>query len=158
MYTRNNINSLNYFNPKGIKNAAIDEILRGEISAVEAYEQVMDKVKEDPELYRLRQFKLNHENAVQFWKKQARISGKIPAKKSSVWGSVVEAFVGISKLIGEDVALLALRKGEEHGLSLYDEMLKSNELSAFQKDEIRKVFLPRQQRHIESISALLKIS
>lgn len=157
MYTHNHLNKFENINPLNIKNEAIDEILRGEISATEAYEQVMKKVTDDPEIYRLRQFKLDHENAVQYWKKEARISGKIPEHDSSIWGTVVEAFIGTSKLIGEETALRALKKGEEHGLSNYEKMLESDKLSRLQKDEIRKTFIPRQMRHIESIKALIKL-
>lgn len=142
--------------PESIRNDDIDEIIRGEISAVDAYEQVMDKVTEDPEAFRLNQFKLDHENAVQFWKKEARANGRVPETSSRVWGTVVEAFVGSSKLIGEETALKALRTGEEHGLSNYEKMLESDRLSNFQKSEIRNTFIPRQQRHIESINAILK--
>lgn len=159
MYTHPNpiIGNKNNLNPAAFKNLDIDEIIRGEISAVEAYEQVMEKVKDDPEAYRLRQFKLDHQNAVQYWKKEEKISGKIPQMDSSVWGAAVEAFIGVSKLIGEETALRALKKGEEHGLTNYEKMLTSSRLTSYQKEEIRKTYIPRQKRHIESLNALIKL-
>ncbi len=148
------INNTNDFSH--IKNSDIDEILRGEISAIEAYEQVMKKVDSDPEVYRLKEFKSDHEKAVDYWKQQARFLGKIPENTSSVWGTVVETFVGTSKLIGEKSALNALKKGEEHGLSNYEKMLKSDKLTSFQKNEVRNTFIPRQKKHIESINSIMK--
>ena len=156
MHTHNYLNDKNFRIPSGLKNLDIDEILRGEISAKEAYQQVLEKVEDDPEAYRLNQFKLDHENAVRFWKKQAKQTGVIPEKSSSIWGTVVETFVGASKIIGEETALRALKKGEEHGLSHYQKMLESDMLTDFQKSEIRKTFIPRQSRHIESINTMIK--
>lgn len=157
MHTYNHRNSDINSNLFNTDNEDLNEVLRGEISAVEAYTQVMEKIESAPESYRLRQFKLDHENAVKFWKKQAKIMGKIPSNSSSIWGKVVESFVGISKIVGEEQALKALKKGEEHGLSLYEDLLKSEQLTSFQKDEIKNSFIPRQKRHIESINAITKI-
>ncbi len=135
----------------------LDEILRGEISAVEAYEQVEEKVRKDPEVYRLREFRNDHAQAVRYWTEQSSSSGMKPEESSSIWGTAVEAFVGLSKLVGEETALRALKKGEEHGLSNYKSMLESEGLTNAQKTEIRNRFIPRQEAHIESINALLKL-
>lgn len=151
------MNELNVLNTEK-SNPAIDEIIRGEISATEAYEQVMDKIKDYPEKKRLKEFYSDHDEAVTFWKSQSRIQGKVPEKSSSVWGTVVEAYVATSKLIGADAALKALKQGEEHGLSNYEKMLKSDGLTNLQKIEIRNKFIPRQKRHIESLNALIKLS
>lgn len=156
MYTNNNTDTFNAPNFGTITNKDIDEILRGEISATEAYSQVLESISDDPEVYRLVQLRLDHENALMFWRKEARMSGKIPESTSSIWGEAVEAFVGVSKLFGEDTALLALKRGEEHGLSSYESMLESELISSFQKEEIRNTFIPRQRRHIKSIDNLLK--
>lgn len=139
------------------RSGELDEILRGEISAVEAYEQVEAKVKSDPEAYRLREFRNDHSEAVRYWREQSASSGIKPEDSSSIWGTAVEAFVGLSKLVGEETALRALKKGEEHGLSNYKSMLESEGLTNSQKMQIRNTFIPRQQGHIESINAILKM-
>jgi len=156
MHTINNIHLQNN-DVLHMRNEDLDEILRGEISAVEAYGQVIEKVSHDPEVFRLEQFKEDHKRAADHWEKEARISGFIPEQSSSIWGTVVEAFVGLSKLAGEETALKALLKGEEHGLSNYEKMLESDNLTAFHKKEITDVFIPNQQRHINSINAMLKM-
>lgn len=158
MYAHSNLNERRAMHPSEIKNEDINKILRGEISAVEAYEQVCEKIKEAPETYRLKKFGQDHQMAVDFWKKQARIAGKIPDTSSSIWGATVEAFVGLSKIVGEDTALIALKKGEQHGLHNYEDMLSSDKLTNSQKIEIRNVFIPQQKKHIESINALLKMN
>lgn len=140
-----------------LTNESIDKILRGEYSAIESYNQVMEKVDKDPEIARLRKFKADHKKAADFWRSQIRRQGKVPAKSSGVWGTVVEAFVGTSKLIGNSTALKAIKDGEEHGLKLYEYMLKSEELSPSQKAKIKQEFIPNQMQHIETINAITKL-
>lgn len=139
-------------------NKHLDEILRGEISAVESYKQVLEKVADGPEVFRLKQFLGDHVRAVSYWEKESRISGHSPEKSSSTWGTAVEAFVGASKLIGDETTLKALRLGERHGLSNYEKMLESDLINLKQKEDIKNVFIPNQRRHIEGIDVLLKVS
>lgn len=140
-----------------VVNPSIDEILRGEISAVEAYEQVLEKIEKDPQAFRLERFLDQHNHAVNYWQRQAKREGKIPQKTSSVWGTVVEAFVGASKILGNESALKALKAGEEHGLSNYESMLSDDNLTPMQKREITQTFIPRQRQHIESIEAMMNL-
>lgn len=144
-------------NLAGGEGSDLNEILRGEISAVEAYEQVLEKVNKAPETYRLREFHDDHEEACRFWREQLQLRGSLPSQSSSIWGTVVEAFVGASKLLGEETALQALKNGEEHGLNEYKKLLESKELSSLQKNMIKERFIPMQERHIDSINALIKM-
>ena len=138
-----------------VRNEDIDEILRGEISALEAYEQVISEITDASEINRLKKHMADHEDAIRFWKHQAKVNGTIPNIDSGIWGNVVEAFVGVSKLAGEDTALMALKKGEEHGLELYEKLLLSDKLSVNQKRKIREQFAPIQRDHIKVIDHLL---
>lgn len=135
----------------------INEILRGEISAQEAYTQVFDAIKEDPEVTRLEQLRADHDQAVQYWKNQAHTEMSYPKHSSGVWGAAVEAFVGASKLLGQKTALGALKKGEEHGLDDYKKMLDREDFTAVQKDAIRNHFIPCQQKHITDLNAMIKM-
>lgn len=139
------------------ENDGINEILRGEISAQEAYDQVFDTIKEDPEIRRLEQLRADHRQAVQYWKNQAHSEMSSPEQTSGVWGTAVEAFVGVSKLLGQKAALKALKQGEEHGLNNYKKMLKRDELTAVQKNEIRNNFIPCQQQHISTLNSLMSM-
>ena len=138
-------------------NPTIDEIIRGEISAVEAYEQVLKEIDADPESLRLEKFRDQHLHAVNYWQRQVKREGKIPEQSSSIWGTVVETFVGVSKLLGSTSALKALKAGEEHGLKNYTNMLEDSNLTSMQKKEIIDTFIPRQKQHIETINSLLHL-
>ncbi len=137
-------------------NEAINEILRGEIAAMEAYQQVFDKISDDPDAIHLDMLFEEHKNAVEFWRNQATRELAYPETDSGVWGTAVEAFVGVSKLLGDRAALTALRKGEEYGLDMYREMLLRPELTMEQKDAIEETFIPRQKAHITSLSHLIE--
>lgn len=139
-----------------LSNEDIDKVLRGEYSAVQSYKQVIDKIEEEPELQELEKFKIHHDLAVEFWKSEARVEGKIPEATSGVWGKAVEAFVGTSKILGNTTALAALKNGEKHGLETYTEMLDSVNLTVAQKGKIRDTFIPKQLEHIKIITAMEK--
>lgn len=138
-------------------NPSIDEIIRGEISAVEAYEQVLKEIENDPESLRLEKFHDQHTHAVNYWQRQVKRDGLIPERSSSIWGAAVEAFIGVSKLLGNTTALRALKAGEEHGLKNYQSMLEDENLTHMQKKEIRDTFIPRQRQHIETLESLIHI-
>lgn len=137
-------------------NEAINEIIRGEIAAMHAYQQVFEQLKDDPDAIHLDMLFEEHRSAVEFWRTQATREFSYPAEDAGVWGSAAAAFVGVSKLFGDRSALTALRKGEEYGLDLYREMLEREELSPALKEVIEEKFIVQQKAHISTVSKLIK--
>ncbi len=135
----------------------IYSVLRGEISAMEAYAQVMESIKGDPESERLQEFLRDHRQAVEYWKDQVDNTNIESKVESGPWGAMVEAFVGSAKLFGNKAALLSLQEGEEHGLREYREMLDSADVPPDDKAYIREVLIPNQERHINSIKAMINM-
>ncbi len=135
----------------------LDEILRGEISAKEAYTQALEKFEGTPSNFAIEQIRSEHEQAIDFWKREARDMNLIPETNSGIWGTIVQSFMATSKAIGVEATTRALRKGEEHGLNNYQRMLESTELTRFQKNEIENVFIPRQKRHIKNLDNVLAL-
>lgn len=140
-----------------MKNDEVEEVIRGEISAAEAYEQVMESLKTDPESQRLQSFHEEHLKAVDYWKEQSVKENIYEEDGSGIWGTAVKGFVGVSKLFGSTSALAALREGEEYGLKLYKDLLKSENLTEDQKAQIRNHFIPTQEKHINSLNAIIKL-
>ncbi|MES3037652.1 MAG: DUF2383 domain-containing protein [Bdellovibrionota bacterium] len=135
--------------------AFLDKILRGEISAVEAYDQVLTKMDSPVQVDRLREFKLEHEDTVRQMRSLVRSEGQAPSENSGPWGTIVLSFVNMAKMVGFETALRALLEGEEHGLNQYREALTMN-LSQKERDLIINVLVPRQERHISSLRAMIK--
>ncbi len=126
-------------------------ILRGEISATEAYRQVIDKLATNPEVRRLEKFLHDHQDAVEYWTAQLEDEGFEPEKGSGMWGTAVEAFVATAKILGNTAAISALREGEVYGLNMYKDMLNSMSLTPAQKSYIRTELLPMQEAHVQRL-------
>jgi hypothetical protein len=149
------VDPVNLRSPNEFFNQDINEILRGEVSATEAYDQVYENFQSSEDADKLVSMKEEHDKAIQYWTTEAIDEGKIPELESSIWGTMVEIFVGASKIIGDNTALSALKKGEEHGLDNYEKMLTFSSLTKLQKRQIQNVFIPRQKKHIEILDSMI---
>lgn len=132
-------------------------LLRGEISAIEAYDQVMEKFRADPAAKRLQAFRSEHDRASKFWRDEILSKGLAPDEDSGPWGQVVFAVVGAAKLLGESSALQTLKSGESHGLSEYKAFLKRDDVPERLKRKLREDFIPLQERHIASLEVIQQI-
>lgn len=132
-------------------------LLRGEIAAIEAYDQVMEKFRSDPVAKRLQTFRNEHDRAAKFWRDEILARGLAPDEDSGPWGQVVFAVIGAAKLFGESSALQALKSGENHGLSEYRALLKREGVPERIKRKLREDFIPLQERHIASLEVIQQI-
>ena len=143
---------------------ALRKLLRGELSAVEAYEEVIDHIvrahNSNDETVRvqeaLRSILKDHEDAVFFVKEMLRNEGVEPDEGSGVWGSVVQAVVASASLIGDDGALWALVKGEEHGLELYEDAIENGAI-IHNRRHILTRSIPKQRAHLDRLSILMTV-
>ena len=143
-------------NADNLSNADIDKLIRGEQSALEAYEQVMKSIPVQESDSALKRIRMHHRDAVSYWKNQARTLGKLPEAGSGVWGGFVETFVGTAKILSHKLALKSLEKGEKHGQHLYETMLSSEELSDEQKSKIAQFFIPQQNAHTRTLAMMIE--
>ena len=102
----------------------MEGLIKGERSAVETYRQVLEKYGTDPRLDKLREFSVDHKNAVRDLTAGAKVHDVDIPETSGAWGSWAKIFTGAAKKVGEPTALKALRDGEEHGLKLYQDALE----------------------------------
>tara|TARA_Y100000768_G_scaffold388986_1_gene389703 strand:- start:838 stop:1311 length:474 start_codon:yes stop_codon:yes gene_type:complete len=129
-------------------NLDIDELIRGEMAAIDAYRQVEQDVFDEEEFKYLKKIESDHIKALNYWKDEARKHGNIPEKRKRLWGAFVQGVLILTQLVGVRAELKTLFRGELLGLKNYKKMLKSRMLSKEQKNKIKKVFLPQQQNHI----------
>jgi uncharacterized protein (TIGR02284 family) len=133
----------------------LNSLLRGEISAVQTYDQAIEKLGEEhgqmaAELRRIAQ---EHGEHAQELRARVRTLGGNPADSAGAWGDVVQAVEGASKLFGEASALKTLREGEEHGLRDYRDAL--SELDLESRRLVQDVLLPAQLLHIQALDAMI---
>lgn len=134
----------------------LNSLLRGEISAVETYEQAIKKVGEDrvSDGTLLRAIAQEHGEHAQRLREEVRRLGGEPDNASGVWGVYAKTIEGVAKLFGDSSALKALKEGEEHGLKDYREALDDVDDSG--RRLIAEVLIPAQQRHITTLDALMQ--
>jgi uncharacterized protein (TIGR02284 family) len=133
----------------------LNSFLRGELSAVETYQQCIDRVDDTTLVVRLRALQDSHRARVQRLQGEIRALGGQPAERSGLWGSFAKLVEGSAKVFGKAAALSALEEGEDHGLADYKRDL--HDLSAETRAFITAQLLPEQQRTHDALSQLQKM-
>jgi uncharacterized protein (TIGR02284 family) len=158
-----NPNLRNDLNPEvrnNIKNSAesvekLNELIRGERSAVDTYLQALEKVGDDPRASDLKPMVTDHEQAIRLLSDKVQACGGKPSSDSGAWGTWAETVMGTAKIFGDRAALSALKQGEEHGVKQYEEALENNELDASARSMIQNQLLPQQKAHIQTIDQII---
>jgi uncharacterized protein (TIGR02284 family) len=131
----------------------LNSFLRGERSAVETYNQAIEKVDDDPALrQRLQALCNSHSTRVSELSSRIRELGGKPDETSGAWGGFAKLVEGGAKLFGKSAAIAALEDGEDHGKRLYEDNL--DELSPATQEWIRSRIMPDQYRTHDTLSAL----
>jgi uncharacterized protein (TIGR02284 family) len=134
----------------------LNSLLRGEISAVQAYDQAIqglggDRAADAAELRRIAQ---EHGEHAQELRTRVRMLGGEPDDSSGAWGGLVQAAEGAARLLGPETALKALREGEEHGLRDYRDAL--SELDPESRRLVQDALLPAQLLHLQALDAMIQ--
>ncbi len=98
----------------------LNSFLRGELSAVETYEQAIHKVDDPIVKQALGRIQASHRERVTKLQSQIASVGGTPATDSGPWGSFAKLVEGGAKTFGEKAALEALMQGEDHGRRDYE--------------------------------------
>ena len=133
----------------------LNEIVRGERSAVETYNQILEKFSGESEASSITSMKNDHHQAVTNLETKLRATGTTPDKDSGAWGGVAKTVMGTAKLFGDKSALKALKEGEEHCKKLYNELLECDGLPRDVEDLVKGQLLPKQNQHITQIDNLM---
>ena len=135
----------------------MDDLIRGEMAAVKAYDTALEGMKAGTEKTRLQSIRADHQSAVD------RLSKYVAGKKDlledtegpGVWGGFATAWTKGGKLMGNDGALKALQTGEEHGIREYKEALEDDSIDSNLKAQIKNEMLPKQEKHIETLKSFM---
>jgi hypothetical protein len=134
----------------------VDELIRGEISAVESFRAVLPKIKDNSERTALEQMLQDHVRAVDKLKRFAESKFEEKAQTSGPWGAFTKAFAGGASFFGDKAALTALKVGEQHGINEYQEAVKDDSINAEIRTLIQSELLPNQQKHLQTINKYLQ--
>jgi hypothetical protein len=96
----------------------LNTFLRGELSAVETYDQVLKKLSGD-EIPELAENRDCHFRRTLLLTNAIVAKGGTPETKSGAWGALAQAATGSAKLFGHDAMISVLEEGEDRGLADY---------------------------------------
>ena len=130
----------------------LNSFLRGERSAVETYNQALDKVDDNGTRATLQSVKASHLARVQKLESKIRALGGSPSMDSGPWGTFAKAVEGGAKIFGTGAAISALEEGEDHGLSDYKGDL--SDLTPDMQRFITSEILPEQRETHATMSRL----
>ena len=124
----------------------LNSFLRGEMSAVETYQQAIDKLEafstsRDQLLVNLK----SHQDRVMMLRDAIIQLGGEPAEGSGPWGAFAKVVEGGAKAFGEKAAVAALEEGEDHGLADYKRGLDDTDLDPQSRSLVVSKLLPEQE-------------
>lgn len=132
----------------------IEELLRGELAAVETYEKALEQVFSDPAGAKVRTIHADHVRAVYVLRERLAIYTEEDVTSSGAWGTFATAVETAANLLGHGPALRVLQEGEAHGIRRYEEALEQRAVDAKTKLLIREELLPKCRAHAETLARL----
>jgi len=136
--------------------ATCNSLLRGEISAVEVYEQAIEKFEEEPEIPSLRAIRTEHDNSAKQLEEFVLSLRGLPEVGSGAWGVTTHAIQATANFFGENSALRSLMQGEDIGRGAYLAALDDDNMLPEGKLLIRDRLLPRVNEHLSKLNQLLE--
>jgi len=129
-------------------------LLRGEISAVEAYSAVLEKFLPSPEIGALRQILEQHQTSCDILAGHVEGMNGEPNLESGAWGTITTTVQAAANLLGEDSAVSCLINGENLGIGLYEQALENDGLTELARKNITDDLLPPLRRNIAVLEVL----
>jgi uncharacterized protein (TIGR02284 family) len=133
----------------------LNRLVRGELSAIETYQQALEKMSDAPEATELQAIESEHRGAVRALTDQVLQHGGTPVDQSGAWGTWAKFIEGAARMLGNTAALEALRQGEQHGIKEYEKAMDGDELEADARKLIRTRLLPQSHAHIAMLDRLI---
>jgi uncharacterized protein (TIGR02284 family) len=131
----------------------LNSFLRGELSAVETYDQAIQKLaNETAVVASLQQSRTSHLRRAEMLRGEIRRMGGEPADSSGMWGGFAKLVEGGAKMFGKKAAVAALEEGEDHGRDDYIRDL--DDLSPQVRAFVQAQLVPEQQRTHDVLSQL----
>jgi hypothetical protein len=146
--------------PQAPDTEALNVLIRGEMAAVETYTQALGTFDDELLIANLQRIRDEHSRAVRELRDQVILFGGAPpegppAHGTAPWGTFATAASGSANTHGPATVLAALRQGEEHEVSAYEEALENPRVPLDCHGTIRTGPLLACRQHIEELNRLL---
>jgi len=126
---------------------ALLSLYRGEASAVEAYDRVLDKFKGQPEAPTLGEIRDEHESARRRLDLELQRNGLKTPESSGGWGVFASALYSVAALVNDEAPLQVLQRGEEVGSADYARAIDADGLEATFVQQLRDDHMQCQAHH-----------
>jgi demethoxyubiquinone hydroxylase (CLK1/Coq7/Cat5 family) len=136
----------------------LNALLRGEVAAVETYDQVIAKFDGQPQAVELQHIRDEHTETAAVLRERVRHFGGDPSEGSGIWGKLTAAITGTAKIFGPTAALGTLKQGEEYGIGQYENALTDPDIDTDDKDLIRYRLLPRCHNHVSNLDRMIEVA
>jgi hypothetical protein len=136
---------------------ALNELLRGELSAVESYDKALPAIDKQPKVRAdLQTCRASHEARAERIRSAIEQMGGRPSAAAGPWGVFAKAVTAGSRALGLKAVISTLEEGEDHGLKEYkDAMTKLDPgLQRLVSDEL----YPQQLQTHGMLSALKRVA
>jgi uncharacterized protein (TIGR02284 family) len=131
----------------------LNSFRRGELAAVETYDQALEKLAKEPQIAPLlRDCRQSHQRRAELLREEIEKLGGKPANNSGAWGAFAKMVEATSKPLGKKTAIAALEEGEDHGRDDYRGEL--DKLSSEVREFVRNQLIPEQMRTHQALSDL----
>lgn len=136
--------------------ALLNKLLRGELSAVETYEQALEKFESDETIRTLVDIRNEHMAVVKALTDHLMAFGVEPELSSGLWGSFARTVTGAAKILGPQTVIAALHEGEEHGILAYENAINNTELPHDCFMLIHRDLIPLGHKHCAMLEGLIQ--
>lgn len=131
-----------------------NQLFRNEMSAVETYNQVLEKFHGNPCLDPLARIRDEHMRSAGDIMEFILVAGGTPDTDAATWGLFAKALQAAANLFGEDSAVEILQRGEAHGRRLYERAHADEKIPSECRDWIHNTILPQIQGQLLSLAQI----
>lgn len=130
----------------------LNSFLKDELSAVETYQQCIEKIEKPQIASTLADLQRSHEKRVQLLRQRVQELGGEPETSSGTWGAFAKLIEGGAKMFGEKSAISALEEGEDRGKENYEG--SNDKLSPTMQAFINAEILPEHHHSHDELNRL----
>jgi|AGTN01.1.fsa_nt_gi Domain of unknown function (DUF2383). len=130
----------------------LNEMLKGELSAVESYDKALEFVSDSSLTTSLRELRDSHAESVSTLRSAISEYGT-PAESPGTWGGIAKFVVDAAHNLGDKALLAALEEGEDIGLNSYE--WKLVHMHGPYRDLVKNELFPKQEATHKLLSKIL---
>lgn len=131
-----------------------NKMLRGERSAVEAYDLAIERFETEPAVSQLRRIRDEHIRSVLELEANIVEMGGEPDEDAGAWGIFTKAVQITANFLGEESAIEALAQGEKKGLYDYQEATGEEWLMPYCRILYNRSLIPRIESHLRTLDMI----